>query len=40
VAARRDVVALQAAAGDNDAVAAVAATIERRLQYANIAGQP
>jgi hypothetical protein len=38
--ARRDVAQLQAAAGDNDALAAAAARVERRLQYANIAGAP
>jgi hypothetical protein len=39
-AARRDVAAVQAAAGDNAAVAAVAARVVRRLEYARIAGQP
>jgi hypothetical protein len=39
-AASRDVAALQDAAGDNTAVAAIAARVVRRLEYARIAGQP
>jgi hypothetical protein len=35
-----DVSALEAASGDNDTLAAAAARVVRRLQYANIAGQP
>jgi hypothetical protein len=38
--ARRDVQALAAAAGDNDTLAAAAARVVRRLEYASIAGQP
>jgi hypothetical protein len=32
--------ALAAAAGDNDTLAAAAARVVRRLEYASIAGQP
>lgn len=39
-AARRDIAMLQASAGENDALAAAATRVERRLQYANIAGAP
>jgi hypothetical protein len=35
-----DIVRLQASAGDNEELAAVAARVERRLQYAGIAGAP
>ena len=38
--ARRDLAALQASAGDNDELAAVAARVRRRLLYAGIAGAP
>jgi hypothetical protein len=36
----RELGELQAQAGDNDALAAVAARVARRLQYANVAGAP
>ncbi len=39
-AAERDVARVQALAGDNDTLAAVAARVERRLQYASVAGAP
>jgi hypothetical protein len=39
-AARRDVAAVQDDAGDNAALAAIAARVARRLEYARIAGQP
>jgi hypothetical protein len=39
-AARRDVAELQADAADNDELAAIAARVQRRLHYVNIAGAP
>lgn len=39
-AARQDVARMQADAGDNDELAAVAARVARRLQYAGITGAP